>query len=587
MVFSPRILALALLACLVASGAHAQSNPFGTGLPSIPRTGSINGADDIALEGSVDETEYLVGPGDTFLVAIGGGSAARQFTAVVTADGRLVIPEAGTFNVAGRTLESVRRQSEAALGRRYTNVTTAIALASPRRFSVHVTGAVPEPGRHAVRAAARVEDALMVARPATAMRDSDRLTLDTYRQPVSTTRREARPAYRNVTVRHTDGTESRIDIARYLVTGDTRYNPYLQDGDAVHLPTFDPSREGVFVSGDVPYRGVYDTRPGDTALALLTLASGDRAESTIRAFRVTRMGGRDVTDVPLAEAAAFQVQPRDQIYAIGLAPEAGTATALGSVRYPGTYPITSGVTTLRSLLDMAGGLADDALVRGAYIERSAQSEPEAVRAEVSGEESLLSAAPRLSRLDSLSLGIGRLSGLDFVSRRLFVQETFRTPRLSVDLADALASGDDIALEDGDRLVVPEDFGLVRVYGQVVRPGYVPYSPGLAPEAYVQAVGGVAPSATDVYVVDAATGLFASGGLVREGDAVYVDREPTADTAQLESLALQNRQLALQTEQIQIQDRQLRQQGRFQLYQTIISTVGAVATVIFAVEALRN
>ena len=78
----------------------------------------------------------------------------------LTADGLLIVAEAGTFRAAGRTLAAVRAEARAALARRYTNLPTDVALAVPRRFSVYVSGAVPQPGRQVVTALGRVEDAI-------------------------------------------------------------------------------------------------------------------------------------------------------------------------------------------------------------------------------------------------------------------------------------------------------------------------------------------------------------------------------------------------------------------------------------------
>ncbi|MEL6616618.1 MAG: SLBB domain-containing protein, partial [Bacteroidota bacterium] len=394
-----RGLALVFLAAFVAAGAAAQT-PFQFGFPSMARTsGPVGTESDLALEGALDEAIYVVGPGDVFVFAI-GGSSPRQMTSTVSADGRLIVPEAGSFDVADRTLGSVRTQVRAALGRQFRNVTTDVALASPRRFSVHVSGAVPEPGRHVVRAVARVEDALAMARPEPSLTPGGRrfvIDLDkVYTAPPSSDL-EARPAYRNVLVRHADGTEDRVDLARYLVTGDVTSNPYLRDGDAIFLPTFDPSREGVFVGGSVIHRGVYDVRPDDTALSVLTVASGGQPETTIQAVRVTRAVNGQVTEVPLARASEVRVGPRDQVFAITLAPEAGTAAAVGALRYPGTYPIRSGETTLASLVEMAGGLTDEALLRGAYLERHERSEPLETRDDIGGDPLDLLEAPVVSR----------------------------------------------------------------------------------------------------------------------------------------------------------------------------------------------
>ena len=582
---------LAVAAVLAPSAAAQFAPPSGGANRGAVARGAARlpaseAAETIALEGAVDADAYTVGPGDVFTVSV-GGSAAVQLPVTVSADGLLVVPSVGTFRVAGRPLSAVRAEVLAGLRREYARPEVGVALAVPRLFYVHVSGAVPLPGRHLLSATGRVEDALAVAtaNPDAGFdprRPQNARDLARYGAP-ATRRVERRPALRNVRVVGRDGAARTVDLARYFATGDTRFNPTMDDGDAVYLPQFDPDREGVFVGGAVDRPGTYDWRPGDTALDLLIVTTGAEVEGRIGSVRRTRRassGAVEAVEVPLAEAAALDVRPRDGLYAVAAEPDAGQAAALGEgVRYPGVYPIVASQTTLAALVEMAGGLAPDALVRGAYLERRARAEPEET---VDGRA--LDFANRLTSqgLDSTATDLADLSPLTLVGRRYYAQEARRTPRLAVDLAAALDGRDALALQDGDRLVVPRDLGTVRVFGQVERGGYLPYRDGARARAYVEAAGGPGPAATEVYVVDAATGGFTAGGdaVVRAGDAVFVGREPTSDNVSYESLALQERQ-------IERQDARERRQARFQLIQTTISVVGTLLTAVLVLNTVAD
>ena len=568
-----------LLVVLWASSAAAQVSPFPSNVraPRVPVARTASGpveTDDLALEGPVDPQTYLVGPGDVFVVSVGasgGGALARQTTTVVTADGLLVVPEAGTFEAAGRPLADVRRQARAALDRLYRNVPTDVSLAVPRRFSVHVSGAVPLPGRHALSAVGRVEDALARATGDTAPR-----RLADYQAPPRF-EVERRPALRNVVVTGRGGTERRVDLMRYFATGDVAYNPTLDDGDAVYLPTFDPTREGVSVGGAVDRPGFYDWRPGDTAAALVEVAAGTGLGLRVARVRRTRtVGGRtESVEVPLGEAGGLGVEPRDQVYAVAPDAGAGFAGAIGAVAFPGSYPIQQGRTTLADLVEAAGGLAPDALVRAAYVERAARSEPQAALDVLAlpSDQTLT-----IATLDSTVTGLGRLSELGLVGRRYYVQEYVSTPRLSVDVQAALDGGASVVLEPGDRLVVPRDLGVVRVFGQVGAPGYVPYQDGLTARAYVDRAGGPGPAATTIYTVDARTGRFSAGPdvPVRPGDAVFMDRPPTSDSPAFEGLALQERRAAQDASRD-------RRQFLLQTVSTTIATLGFLISTYFLIR----
>ena len=528
--------------------------------PSRPDAGA-----GLALAGPVDADAYLVGPGDVFTVSV-GGSVPRQTTATVTADGLLVIAEAGTFRAAGRSLAAVRGEARVALDRQYRNVPTDVALAVPRQFSVFVSGAVPLPGRQTVSALGRVEDAL----DATTGEGLTPLGLADY-QAAPRGENERRPALRNVLVTGRGGVEGRVDLMRYYATGDLDYNPLLRDGDVVHLPTFDPAREGVSVGGAVDRPGLYDWRPGDTAAALVAVAAGRDVSGRVAAVRRTRVvaGRPQSVEVPLAEAGGLDVLPRDQLSVVAAAPEAAFASAVGEVRFPGAYPIVSGATTLAELVEAAGGLDDDALARAAYLERTARPTPDAAL------DPLFAPSPRPltpARLDSTLTDLGTLSDLGLVGRRYYLTETLAPGRVAADLGGAAS----VRLLAGDRLVVPRDAGTVRLTGQLARPGYVPFAEGRTAADYVAEAGGLGPAARTVYVVDARTGALTAGAgtPVLRGDAVFVDREPTSDSPQVENLALQERR----------DEREARRERRdvvFQTVQVIASALGALAAVYVA------
>ena len=508
----------------------------------------------LVLEGAVDPDQYVVGPGDEFTVSI-GGSVPRQVTAVVSADGRLVIPEAGSFVAAGRTLARVRSDAQNALQRRYQNVTAEIALSSPRQFYVHVSGSVPTPGRHSVPAVARVEDAVVEAGGAP-ISDLAQYTKGANRKGLRW------PALRSVSITRRSGGQQTVDLMRYVATGDLSANPYLQDGDALYVPSFDPLVEGVAVGGAVDRPGTYDVRPGDTAQDLLGVASG--TSTRIALVRRVR-AGEAVREVSFAEAATLDVRPQDQVYAVPADPDVDRAQVVGAVLYPGSYPITEGQTTLEALVTMAGGLRDDALLRGATLERPPRADVARPASESPADETV---SPDVSVETDL---LGGLFG-----RQYFVRQSQRVPRVSIDPEAAVSGAQSVRLRGGDVLTIPFDYGLVRVYGRVQRTGYVPYVAGTTAGDYVAQAGGLGTTAAQIYVVDAATGQLDAGPatVVRPGDAVFVNSLPTPDTAEFAQLALQERQDARD-------DARDRRQSRYQLFQTVLSVVGTVTAVVVA------
>lgn len=481
----------------------------------------------LALEGAVDPDAYVVGPGDRFNIGI-GGILSNTYNVTVSAGGFLDLPEAGQITAAGHTLAQVQSASLAALKEQHSNVPISVSLVQARSFYVHVSGAVPQPGRYLMLPISRVDEVLAETfTPKYFDIETGEYIFLPARRP--SLQANYLPAFRNVEIRHRDSTVTRIDLVRYYIFGDTEHNPYLRDGDRIVVESFHQLRDGIRVSGDVAYPGTYDLRPGDTAADLLRLAAGPAGTARLDSVRLARTGGVETSYLNVQRVLENiqhnpQLEPGDHL--VVQSPELAIARIQGRVRYPGSYSIESGKTTIQELVQMAGGLEQDANLDGAFMERS-------------------------QSLDFKESA--RLSTLDFFSRN-FAESFSREAayRVLVDIAAALSSGgESIVLYNGDRVVFPRDEQTVRVSGQVPRPSYVPFEEGRSARYYVDQAGGPAPGSTGIFVFSSASGEIrkGQGTVVRNGDTIFVDRQDIAETPEMQQLLLGQQQNRIQTTQV--------------------------------------
>ena len=513
----------------------------------------------VPLEGAVDPQAYIVGPGDVFDISI-GGAAPVLVSFPVSADGYLMLPEAGAVEIAGLPLVEARRQATEALRAQFQRVRLEVTLSQPRQFYVHVSGAVPTPGRFVATPVARVASVLYLA------------FADTTQAPVANL--SYRPAMRSVKLIHRDGSEESVDLLRYFSTGDTDHNPYLRDGDVISLPTYDPRYDAVFVSGAVAFPGTYDYRAGDTVYDLLVLTTGQNPPQGFNRVRVSRVNDdgseeAEIYDVSGLESLKIPVQARDQIYALPEETVRGSAAIEGWVAYPGTYSILPGRTTLRELVSRAGGLRQGALGRGAYLERATLPTPRLESSRNNRFEIVPGHMQAVPQDTAAILKTTRLANIDFLSRAYLAQELRLQSRVPINLEDVLANdGATITLENGDNVFVPRDDNMVFVFGQVNRPGYVTARPGMSVDAYVDASGGRSDMAGHLYVIEAGTGRYLDGNRVdvRSGDMIFVDRrESRADSAELQRLLYEERRADLER--------------RSRTWQNIVQSVGAATALV--------
>lgn len=427
------------------------------------------------LDRPVSRTEYELGPGDVISVSL-FGDVTDQLSVPISPEGAAVIPTIGSAQLLGLNLEEAERRVRTLVNRLYTSVEVRVTLERVRSFKVFVLGSVTERGVRTASAATRASEVL----PSAGSREN--------------------PLHRrNVTLRRANGDTLRLDIIRFLQTGDLSANPYLREGDALVVPALD---QVVEVHGRVAFPGTYEFRPGESLAELLRVVNGGggfpaNAADTIRLARFTPNGTRETLKLTQAEALGARgrgltMRGSDAVYVPMIANfrQQRTASVQGQVRFPGEYPIREDTTTLRDLILMAGWFTPEASLSDATLRRVPRTSPRRSRELEFVPDSALSSEERRVR----DVAAAR-AGAEFVV---------------VDYAQVFASSDsalDVPLRSGDVATIPRRRQDVTVLGAVLRPGVVPYSHGKTYQYYVALAGGYGRRAdrSDVTVIRAGQG----------------------------------------------------------------------------------
>ena len=112
---------------------------------------------DILLDGKIDSSEYIVGPGD-LLVIYFWGELDKSYLIRVTPEGYLIIPTVGSIMVSDRSLSDLREEVKKVVNRKYEGLDISVFLKEPRRFRLYVSGIVYVPGMHESNAGERISD---------------------------------------------------------------------------------------------------------------------------------------------------------------------------------------------------------------------------------------------------------------------------------------------------------------------------------------------------------------------------------------------------------------------------------------------
>jgi polysaccharide export outer membrane protein len=426
------------------------------------------------LDAPISRTAYPLGPGDLLDVAI-FGDYNEVFSLPVSPEGSLVVPGIGIARVLGLSLEAAEDRVQGLVNRYYRNAEVRVALSRVRTFKVFVVGDVEQPGMREASAATRVSEVL----------------------GTDTAGDETRVLRRNVTVRRAGGPDIRVDLRRFLQTGDVASNPTLREGDAVIVPAVD---ERVDVYGRVHFPGRYEYRQGETLAELLEVASGgagfpSNAADTVRLVRFTGAQSRTEhlftrAEATGAEGRGFVLQPFDAVYLAeqGNYKRQQTASVTGAVARPGTYPIRQDTTTVRDLVQMAGGFAPNASLVEATLRRAEAPGPDRTAME--------NIPPELLSEDE--------------RRVMQVRAQGDAGTVVVDFENLFAAGAqalDVPVRAGDELNVPEARNEVTVLGAVRTPGILPWTPGQGVSYFIRLAGGYSrrADAGDVRILKARQG----------------------------------------------------------------------------------
>lgn len=483
----------------------------------------------VALDGAIDPAAYAVGPMDVLSINI-WGEIPLSYTTMVTPEGSVLVPTVGEISVREKTLREVKDLIGKEAAKRYTKAPVTVTLLAPRTFNVHVAGVVSAPGAYEVSPIDRADKAMYLAnlvpdtkKAASAFDESNKIVSYTAEPP------EEKPPFsmRNILLLRGKDTLV-VDLVRYYATGDVGFNPRLRDGDVLFVPPERLEANRISIYGGVRLPGSFEYHPGDSLRAILRIAQGFTETAVTDSIRIVRFtGGGTATETFTADGGAVlsgaydvALQRDDRVFVRERKDlrERSTVTVKGEVRYTGGYPVSRESTRLSEVIALAGGFTENAAVaEGIIIRKNPNEELDPVER-----------YPDYERLKEM-----RLTELDREDREYFTYEsTIKRNFVSVDFRRLFIDRDasaDITLRDGDVIIVPTASHSVYVYGQVVRPGHVPFVPGMDDGYYIERAGGYGSAAVrgDRMVIKAGSKNWVDPDDtdIESGDAIFVPREP--------------------------------------------------------------
>jgi protein involved in polysaccharide export with SLBB domain len=418
--------------------------------------------------------DYIVSVGDELVVNLWGAVEA-DLRLVVDRSGRITIPRVGPVMVAGLRYAELNTAIDQRVSQVFKNYRLSTSLGRLRSIRVYVTGFTLKPGAYAVSSLSTIVNALIQAggpSPAGSLR--------------------------HIELRRGGKLVSQFDLYELLLRGDKAADRVLQADDVVHIG---PVGQQVALIGSVNRPGIFELKPSETIDDLLQMGAGFSAVADRSRLAVESLDTRNdvrITEFKLPQQMRASLKSGDLVRAFNatdaLLPQHRQNKRVrveGEVQRPGEY-ILPPQSSLMDAVRAAGGLTPGAFVYGAEFNRESvritqQIQYERALRDLETEFARIQVTQKALTADEANAQGARVQSSNRLIDRLRAVKP--TGRIVLQTAPNAVSLPELAVEDGDRLVVPARPTTVGVFGSVFNGGSFVFRPDASVEDMLRLAGG--------------------------------------------------------------------------------------------------
>ncbi len=347
---------------------------------------------------------------------------------------------------------------------------------------------------------------------------------------------------RNIILKRASGEVLHLDLLKFRLDGDFSNNPYLKNDDVIIFPQPDLEHNSFTVSGAVNNPGKFFFVEGDHLQDALELAQGiNNAYENIEGVEIHRLNytGDEIQVIKTDVASNPALERGDGIIVVAEESQKKGFSVIvaGEVNNPGRIPVTKNNTTIKQVIEKAGGFKEDASLKRTklftgnslpillenYYGVTLSTMPDVL------DEKLTNFLLKIQNMMMI-----RMSNVDEMDSSYFLMENDLRLLLEsgpVDFTkinDTSSNVSDYIVNDGDVIIIPPKEKTVYVFGQVAEPGKVNYVSGKDFEYYIKEAGGKGEYARDdIMLIKSVTKEWipadGDNAVIEEGDYIFVPR----------------------------------------------------------------
>lgn len=403
------------------------------------------------------DPSYILDFGDALEIQLVGQKNLISVHSI-NRDGSINLPDIGKLSLSGLSLNDASNLIKAKINNAFIGTEAYISLKNIRDINVLVVGNAYNPGIYTLNGNSNILHALSMAGGINNI-----------------------GSYRNIRLVRSGKVIDTFDLYELLVHGKYNFSNGLRSGDSIVV---DARGKLISIESGVMRPGVYELKNDESFKDLLEFANGFSMNNDYDNIVVKRVskGSSELINLKEDELYTHKFINNDSIFIREY--KIDTITIEGSVRNPGQYKFTRG-TTLSEAIKSAGGYESSAYPFGGYLENK-----RALKINKDSKERLYQAFVRnlITNASSSTADSSSIKELIFQ-----LQEAEPTGRVIAEFDLNIIENDpslDTLLEDGDKLIVPQQTQQIYIQGEVSNPGAIRYLPQGDINYYLDMSGGV-------------------------------------------------------------------------------------------------
>ncbi len=291
------------------------------------------------------EDNYILGPNDNLIIRL-WGKIETMITETIDKNGNIYIPQVGYIYIAGTSFIKAKTLIKKEIEKKFVNVETSITMGKLKTIKVYILGEIEKPGAYNISSLSTLMNALYIAGGP-----------------------KKSGSLRNIELRRKGFKNSKIDLYKFILKGNSNQDPVLKTLDTIYIP---PIKNTVQITGGVNKEAIFEFKNNENLSNIIThYANGLSSNSahtiaTIQRIKnekthIININMKDLKNTPVENGDSINIQKTNLKNIDGI-------SIVGEVNNPGQYEILKN-KTLKELILNANGFTENAHHTRIHISR--------------------------------------------------------------------------------------------------------------------------------------------------------------------------------------------------------------------------